>query len=90
MVAEKVGDLEDMGNESGAVVQHRLLRLAKHTLHLWTSRRPARIKVAGSWQGAEDDLAVRGFSTVTGGPLEYERSVRRAWAAFHSHKARVT
>lgn len=61
-----------------STVERDGLSLAKHKMHLRTTHRPARIKVAGIWLAAEDDLTLLGLSAVTGGPSEYERRTSRA------------
>lgn len=59
-------------------------------MHLWEVHRPARIEVADKCLANKNDLTLLGLSAVTGGPLECERRISRAWAAFDAQRARLT
>lgn len=60
------------------------------TLYLWTAERPEQISAAGRVLERNTDVVVRGLTEVTGGPLEYERRISKAWSAFHAQGARFT
>lgn len=62
----KVEALQKMAQELNNSAQEHELRIAWQKVHLWTSQRPANIKVAGHVLHAEDDLTVLGVVAVTG------------------------
>lgn len=84
LVANNLEETSETGMRVPCGCTKHGFRIAKHHMTLWTLERPDQITIAGRVWKAGNYFSVLGLNVVTGGPLEYERRVGKAWSALHA------
>lgn len=73
--------LQAMSADVSNAVAKKGWRIATGKHRFWSSAHPTKTRAQGTTLGAQDELQVLGLSVATGGTLELDHRIDRAWAA---------